>query len=190
MKNIVLASGNAGKIAEFKAILKNYNILAPKDLGIKFEADETGTSFYENAYIKAKALYELCDLPTLADDSGLCVDALGGAPGIYSARYSGGTDSDNNAKLLREMENASDRTAYFESCIVYYDGEHTVAANGRTYGKIAQKESGSGGFGYDPLFVSDDLGKTFGEASEAEKNSVSHRARALAALAEQLTDLL
>ncbi|MDE6402031.1 MAG: RdgB/HAM1 family non-canonical purine NTP pyrophosphatase [Clostridiales bacterium] len=186
MKEIVLASGNAGKLAEFRAILNDFKVLSPKDLNIEFDVDETGKTFYDNAFIKARALYEICKLPTIADDSGLCVNALNGAPGVFSARYSGGTDKDNNKKLLREMDGAADRKAYFESCIVYYDGMQTIAATGRTYGVIAQAESGEGGFGYDPLFVSDDLGKTFGEASEAEKNGVSHRARALAGLAEKL----
>lgn len=186
MKKIVLASGNIGKLNEFRAMLNNFEVLSPKQLNVEFDVDETGETFYENALIKARALYEHCKLPTIADDSGLCVAALNGAPGVYSARYSGGTDKDNNAKLLRELLGQKDRSAYFESCIVYFDGEKTIAATGRTYGKIAQAESGAGGFGYDPLFISDDLGKTFGEASEAEKNAVSHRSRALAELVEKL----
>lgn len=186
MKKIVLASGNIGKLNEFRAMLNNFEVLSPKQLNVEFDVDETGETFYDNALIKARALYELCKLPTIADDSGLCVAALNGAPGVYSARYSGGTDKDNNAKLLRELLGQKDRSAYFESCIVYFDGEKTIAATGRTYGHIAQAESGAGGFGYDPLFISDDLGKTFGEASEAEKNAVSHRSRALAELVEKL----
>lgn len=188
MKQIVLASGNKGKIAEFRAILKNFKVLSPKDLNLNFDVDETGNTFYENALIKAKALYEVCKLPTIADDSGLCVDALAGAPGVFSARYSGGTDADNNQKLLRALDGVANRTAYFESCIVYYDGIKSIAATGRTFGRIAMEAHGEGGFGYDPLFMSDDLGKTFGEASETEKNGVSHRARALAELAEKLRD--
>lgn len=188
MKQIVLASGNKGKIAEFRAILKNFKVLSPKDLNLNFDVDETGNTFYENALIKAKALYEVCKLPTIADDSGLCVDALDGAPGVFSARYSGGTDADNNQKLLRALDGIANRTAYFESCIVYYDGIKSIAATGRTFGRIAMEAHGEGGFGYDPLFMSDDLGKTFGEASETEKNGVSHRAHALAELAEKLRD--
>ncbi len=186
MKEIVLASGNAGKLAEFRAILKDYNVLSPKDLGIDFDVEETGETFYDNALIKAKALYELCGKPTVADDSGLCVDALGGAPGVYSARYSGGGDVENNKKLLSELSGKSDRRAHFESCIVYYDGNTAIEGTGRTFGTIAFEPDGDGGFGYDPLFISADLGKTFGRASEEEKNSVSHRARALSALAEKL----
>ena len=125
-------------------------------------------------------------MPTIADDSGLCVDALGGAPGVFSARYSGGTDADNNAKLLRELSGKTDRSAHFACCIVYYDGVRVIDGQGATYGKITERADGVGGFGYDPIFLSDDLGKTFGAATESEKNSVSHRARALAALVDKL----
>lgn len=186
MNKIVVASGNAGKIKEFRAILKDYEILSVKDLGISFDVEETGETFYDNALIKARALYDICGMPTVADDSGLCVEALDGAPGVYSARYSGGGDAENNKKLLAALADKTNRRAYFESCIVYYDGKNTVSATGRTYGVIATAAKGDGGFGYDPLFVSDDLGKTFGLASEQEKNGVSHRARALAALCEKL----
>lgn len=181
----MLASGNVGKITEFREIL-GCTVLAPKDLGIEFEAEETGETFYENALIKARALYELCGKPTLADDSGLCVDALGGAPGVYSARYSGQGDNANNVKLLAALDGKADRRAHFACCIVYYDGKTAIEATGETYGQIAFEERGSCGFGYDPLFISDDLGITFGEASEEQKNKVSHRARALAELKKKL----
>lgn len=186
MKEIVLASNNAGKLAEFRAILTDYTVLSPRELGLDFDVEETGETFYDNALIKARALYELVGKPTVADDSGLCVDALDGAPGVYSARYSGGGDDANNAKLLNALEGKENRRAYFESCIVYYDGAAAIDGVGRTFGTIAPAPDGDGGFGYDPLFISDDLGKTFGRASEDEKNSVSHRARALAALVEKL----
>lgn len=186
MRDIVLASGNAGKISEFRAMLKDYRVLTPKELGVAFDVEETGSTFYDNALIKARALYELCGLPAIADDSGLCVDALGGAPGVYSARYSGGNDEDNIAKLLRELGGKKERTAYFECCIVYYDGKDIVNATGRAYGHITDGTMGNGGFGYDPIFLSDDLGKTFGQATDAEKNAVSHRSRALRALADRL----
>ncbi len=186
MKEIVLASGNKGKLAEFRAMLDGYNVLSPHELNIEFDVEETGSTFYDNALIKARALFELSGLPALADDSGLCVDALGGAPGVFSARYSGGSDKDNNNKLLSELKGKTNRSAHFESCIVYYDGKEIISAVGKTYGVIADSECGCGGFGYDPLFISDDLGKTFGEATETEKNLVSHRARALAALKDEL----
>lgn len=188
MKEIVLASGNKGKIAEFNAMLAPVTVVSPEDLGLDFDVEETGETFFDNALIKARALYELCGKPTVADDSGLCVDALGGAPGVYSARYSGGSDADNVAKLLKALDGESNRKAHFTSCIVYYDGERTVEAYGHTYGEIALVPEGSNGFGYDPVFVSDDLGISFGVADEAEKNAVSHRARALAELKRKLAE--
>ncbi|MCH5162827.1 MAG: RdgB/HAM1 family non-canonical purine NTP pyrophosphatase [Clostridiales bacterium] len=186
MKEIVLASGNAGKIAEFREMLKGYTVLTPKELGIEFDVEETGETFYDNALIKARALFELCGKPTVADDSGLCVDALGGAPGVFSARYSGAGDDANNKKLLAALDGKQDRRAHFTCCIVHFDGKNIIEAVGNTYGKIAFEKAGDGGFGYDPLFISDDLGKTFGQASEEEKNAVSHRARALAELRRKL----
>lgn len=188
MKTIVVASGNAGKLAEIRAILTGYEVLSPKELNIEFDVEETGETFYDNALLKAKALYELCKIPTLADDSGLCVDALGGAPGVYSARYSGGNDSDNIDKLFRELDGKADRRAHFTCCIVYYDGKKILDAVGETFGHITTERAGTGGFGYDPVFYSDDLDKTFGEASEDEKNSVSHRARALSGMVKKLTE--
>lgn len=179
MKQIVIASCNAGKLAEFRAMLRGYTVLSPKDLNIEFDVEETGETFYDNALLKARALYDICKLPTLADDSGLCVDALDGAPGVYSARYSGGSDSDNINKLLRELDGKPSRKAHFTCCIVYYDGTKALKSVGETHGYITEKISGNGGFGYDPVFYSDDLKKTFGEATEQEKNGVSHRARAL-----------
>lgn len=182
-----MASNNKGKIKEFKAILYPLDIVTPVDLGLHFDVEETGADFFDNALIKARALYELCGEPTLADDSGLCVDALGGAPGVYSARYSGRGDKENIAKLLGELHGVTDRRAHFTSCIVYYDGKTVISALGETYGKIALAPIADGGFGYDPIFISDDLnGKSFGEATEEEKNSVSHRFRALQALRDKL----
>ena len=189
MKRIVLASNNPGKIREISEMLDGYEIVCPRELGIDFTVEETGSTFYENALIKAKALYELCHCPTIADDSGLCVDALDGAPGVYSARYSGGDDKDNNKKLLSELQGVTNRAAHFCSCIVYYDGKTVVEGTGNTYGTIGFSEDGDGGFGYDPLFISDDLHKSFGVATAEEKNSVSHRYRALKALREKLADI-
>lgn len=186
MKKLVFASGNAGKLAEVRAVLADYNIVSPKELGIDIEVEETGASFYENALIKARALYQACGVPTLADDSGLCVNALGGAPGVYSARYSGGGDDANIQKLLDELKDEKDRSAYFVCAMVYYDGKNIISAEGKTFGSIAQEPNGDGGFGYDPIFVSDDLGKTFSAATAQEKNRVSHRARALAELCRKL----
>lgn len=185
-QQLVLATGNLGKLREFRAMLPSFEILSPKDLRMDFDVEETGSTFYENALIKAKALFELCGKPAVADDSGLCVKALGGAPGVFSARYSGGNDRDNMIKLLEALSGKTDRTAYFESCIVYYDGKRAVESTGRTFGRITDEIIGDGGFGYDPIFLSDDLSKTFGQATEAEKNGVSHRYRALVGLREKL----
>ncbi len=189
-KRLVVASGNRGKLREIAELLPDYEVIGYKDLGLDFEIVEDGTSFYENALIKAKAVYDVIKLPTLSDDSGLCVDALCGAPGIYSARYSAdGTDERNNELLLKNMKGITDRSARFTCCAVYYDGVHTLSAVGVTEGYILEEEKGSGGFGYDPLFFSRDLGKCFGECAAEEKNSVSHRARALKSIKEKINNL-
>ena len=150
--------------------------------------EETGVTFEENALIKARAACSALGLPVLADDSGICVEALEGAPGVYSARYCGwhADDKSNRALLLKNMEGKDNRTAYFCSSIalVFPDGTE-LTAEGRTYGKLLTAECGDGGFGYDPIFFSDDLQKSFGVATAEEKNSVSHRYRALCALREK-----
>ena len=186
MITLVAATNNPHKIIEFREILgKNFDVKSLKDLGLKVEVEEDADSFYGNAYKKAKAVSDASGLAALADDSGLIVDALGGAPGVYSARYAGtdGDDEANRKKLLKEMAGVTDfgkRTARFHSSvvIVYPDGT-SIAGAGDTEGKILFEEKGAGGFGYDCLFYSDDLGKSFGEATPEEKNSVSHRSRAL-----------
>lgn len=187
-KVIVAASGNAGKIREISEILNDYRVISCKELGFTDDIEETGKTFYDNALIKAETVAKALNMPALADDSGLCVTALSGAPGVYSARYSGtGTDEGNIDKLLKETENVSDRSAKFVSAVVvYYPDGKIVSAQGETFGEILRARSGNGGFGYDPVFYSYDLKKSFGEASAEEKNSVSHRARALAELRKKL----
>lgn len=184
---IVAATGNAHKLKEIRAILGDWKILSATEAGFFDEIEETGETFAENALIKAKAVCEATGLPALADDSGLCVVVLNGAPGVHSSRYSGGGDRENRRLLLQNLENETDRRAYFASAValVFPNGE-TVTAEGRTYGSILTEERGENGFGYDSLFFSDDLGKSFGEADEEEKNRVSHRGRALAALEVKL----
>lgn len=193
----VLASHNAHKLAEIRAILADEfdKVLSLKDVGIEVDIDETGTTFEQNAYIKAKAIADL--LPgyaVVADDSGLCVPCLGGAPGVYSARYAGEVCDDhaNNRLLLhnlheREKTLPLDRNAYFVSAVVllFPDGRY-ISGEGRVDGTILDEYRGKGGFGYDPLFLCTELNKTFAEATASEKNSVSHRARALAALKRKL----
>ena len=193
MKKIVLASNNIHKIKEFMEILENVEILTLSDIGYLEEIEETGETFLENALIKASAISNYLksknlDYDVLADDSGNCCTALDGAPGIYSARYAGshGNSKANRDKLINDLK-GKDKTTYFTCTIVLYhiDGTYEYR-EGRTYGKIIDEELGDTSFGYDCIFLSDDLGKTFGQASSEEKNSVSHRARAL----EQIKELI
>ncbi len=179
-KTLVLASSNKGKIREIAEMFPELNVVGYKDLGFDEEIEETGETFYENAFIKAKTVSEKIGFPALSDDSGLCVDALGGAPGIFSARYSGFGDEANIDLLLKNMQNVTERGAHFHCSAVYYDKGNVIFAEGNVYGKILTEREGKGGFGYDPVFYCDELGKSFGTASEKEKNSVSHRARAMA----------
>lgn len=187
MNKIVVASGNKGKLREIAEIFKGYEIVSMQAAGFSGDIEENGSTFEENALIKARAVCKALGAAALADDSGLCVAALGGAPGVYSARYSGGDDADNRALLLKNLSGAADRRAHFACAValVFPDGRE-VTAEGRTEGEILPSERGTGGFGYDSLFYSYDLKKSFGEASDEEKNSVSHRARALAALDAKL----
>lgn len=189
MKKFVLASNNKGKLNEIRAIFKGkYEVMSLSDCNVSVDPEETGKTFEENAIIKAKAVFDCVHMPVISDDSGLVVYSLGGEPGIYSARYAGDEHSDaaNNAKLLKNLEGNPDRAAAFVCCAVYYDGENIVSAEGRVEGKILFAPEGEGGFGYDPLFYSSELKKSFGTASFDEKNSVSHRARAFKLLSEKI----
>ena len=193
MQTILLASNNRKKIAELSAILASFGIeiKAQRDYGIE-DVPETGLTFVENALIKARHAARQSGLPAIADDSGLCVPALGGAPGIYSARYSGEGDAGNNRKLLAALENVQDRRAYYVCLIVYLrhaDDPLPIIAQGLWHGTIALEARGDGGFGYDPLFVPAGDNRTAAEYNAAEKNSISHRARALAAFTELYLDL-
>ncbi|MBR4720612.1 MAG: RdgB/HAM1 family non-canonical purine NTP pyrophosphatase [Clostridia bacterium] len=191
---IVAATNNSGKAREFAEILKDtgISVLTMKDAGISIEIAETGKNFAENAMIKAKAVSELCDLPVLADDSGLCVNCLDGAPGLYSARFAGenATDKELRAKLLSEMQGMTDRSAFFISSVVLlYKNGKAITAEGKVLGHILTEEKGTGGFGYDALFYCDEIGKTFAEATPLEKDAVSHRGRALKALCEKIKEV-
>ncbi len=181
-RRLVVATGNAHKLQEIAEIFTDFEVVSQKQMGFDGEVEETGATFLENALIKATAAANALGLPALADDSGLCVDALGGAPGVYSARYAGGHGSDkaNRDLLLKNMQGIVDRRAHFTSALalVYPDGR-TLTAEGYAYGKILYAEEGEGGFGYDCLFESEDLHKSFGLATAEEKNSVSHRFRSL-----------
>lgn len=188
----VLASSNAGKIKEFKEEFKNDEILSLKDVGFDEEIEETGKTFYENAKIKALAVHNFLkkqgkEYAVVADDSGLCVNALGGEPGVYSARYGGDHNKDASIKkLLQNLEGKADRSAYYECCLVQINPDGSeLSAVGRVDGHILKEERGTAGFMYDALFYVDELGKTYGQATMEEKNSTSHRGRAIQALKEK-----
>lgn len=186
---LAIATNNQHKLQEIRAILGDSfeELLSLKDLGIDVDVEETGMTLEENALIKARAILALSGIATLADDTGLMVDALNGAPGVYSARYAGEehNDAKNRALLLKNLDGVKDRSAHFATVIAlcYPDGK-TLTASGRVNGEILLSERGTEGFGYDSLFFSTELGKTFAEATQAEKNSVSHRGRALRAMLE------
>ncbi len=190
---LILASNNAHKLVEIRAILGSEfdEILSMKEAGIVHETVEDGSTFLENAEKKAREIMEISGCCALADDSGLCVEALGGAPGIYSARYAGehGDDKANNRKLLRELEGVEDRRAHFACAMVLVrpDGS-VVRAEGRMDGVIAFEESGENGFGYDPLFYLPERGCTNAQLTPEEKNAISHRANALHALVKKLRE--
>ena len=188
---LIIASNNAHKIYEIKKILgsKFSQILSMKEAGIVHETVEDGNTFMENAYKKAKDIAEISGFAALADDSGICADALDGRPGIYSARFSGehGNDEDNNRLLLEMLEDKTDKRAHYTCAmaLVYPDGE-SVTAEGYMYGEITHNPRGEAGFGYDPLFIPTGETRTVAEMTEEEKNAISHRANALKELIEKL----
>ena len=187
---IVLASNNKNKLREIREILDplGFEVLSQSEAGADIEAEENGKTFAENAYIKAKAAYDLTGLPVIADDSGLEVDALNGAPGIYSARYA--PEGQRKARILEELKDVPDekRGASFTCCICYINSEGTAHYfTGQCFGKIGYECRGTNGFGYDPIFMYGE--KSFAEISPEEKNSISHRARALIQLKEYFNKL-
>lgn len=182
---VVLASQNKKKMVEMRAILSRMGVevISQAEVGLDLEPEETGTTFAENARIKAKAVMEASGLPAIADDSGLMVDALGGEPGVYSARY-GGEGLDDTGRwqlLLKNMAGQTNRACKFVSviCCAFPDGTELMA-RGECPGVLAQGPSGDGGFGYDPVFYLPQLGKTMAQLTPEEKNQISHRAQALA----------
>ncbi len=191
LKQIVAATNNPGKLAEFRAILAplGIDVISMKEAGIHSEPEETGTTFEENARIKAQAASQAAGMPALADDSGLCVDALDGAPGIHTARFGGAiSQAEKNALLLSRMTGIpkEKRTARFVSavCLAEPSGRCTEAM-GVCEGFLLTEPDGTGGFGYDPIFA-DLQGRSFGTLPAAEKNRISHRARALTVLADKV----
>ena len=193
---LVLASGNAGKLVELREILDGSITLRPQsDFGVT-DADETGLTFIENALLKARHAARATGLPSLADDSGLCVDALDGAPGLYSARYAGvhGDSRGNNEKLLRELARVPDdaRSARFHCVLAllrHADDPQPIVVEGRWDGRILPAPRGTRGFGYDPVFLDPEHGCSAAELDPAIKHAISHRGRALAALKQRLIEL-
>lgn len=192
MRSIVLASGNQGKLAELSAMLEplGVNVKAQSEFNVS-DADETGLSFIENAILKARHAASATGMAALADDSGIAVPALGGAPGIYSARYAGehGNDGGNIELLLKNMTDITDRRAFFYCAIAYVthaDDPTPLIATGAWHGEILTARQGEGGFGYDPIFFDPELGKSAAELNRDEKAARSHRGQALRALVAQL----
>ncbi|MEQ4627069.1 XTP/dITP diphosphatase [Providencia manganoxydans] len=194
MQKVVLATGNPGKVNELADLLRDFgmDIIAQTSLGVE-SAEETGLTFIENAILKARHAAKQTGLPAIADDSGISVDALGGAPGIYSARYAGeeATDEQNLHKLLDAMKSVPDgqRQAQFNCVLVYLrhaEDPTPLVFHGRWHGVITHEPCGQGGFGYDPIFYVPELNCTSAELSKSEKQAVSHRGKALAMLLDAL----
>ena len=190
---MVLASKNAHKLVEMKDILSQLgvDVVLESDVGVDVDVEETGATFEENAYLKAHAVCEASGLPAIADDSGLCVDALNGAPGVYSARY-GGPELDEAGRyrlLLENLRGQLDRRGKFVSaiCCCFPNGDR-VEARGECPGTLAYAPRGEDGFGYDPIFFVPEQKKTFAQLTAEEKNAISHRGKALAAFAEKLRE--
>ena len=196
MQKVVLATGNPGKVRELADLLAAFglDIVAQTELGVE-SAEETGLTFIENAILKARHAAAITGLPAIADDSGLAVDALGGAPGIYSARYAGpdASDQQNLEKLLQALETVPDgeRKAQFHCVLVYLrhaEDPTPLVFHGSWQGEITRRVAGEGGFGYDPIFYVPELGKTAAELSKDEKRAVSHRGKALAQLLDAMSN--
>ena len=193
---IVLASKNPHKLVEINEITRKFGfeLVLQSELGVDLDVEENGTTFEENSLIKAKAVMEATGLPALADDSGICVDALGGAPGVYSARYGGDESLDDWGRLqllLKNMEDVPDgeRQAKFVCVITMVTPEgQTIQARGEIHGELLREARGENGFGYDPIFYYPPMGVTTAEMSPEEKNQVSHRANALKAFYEKLKE--
>ncbi|MFC2133344.1 RdgB/HAM1 family non-canonical purine NTP pyrophosphatase [Bacteroidota bacterium] len=182
MKQLIFASGNKGKVKEVKNIFADtvFEIRSLYELGDVPEIHETEDTFEGNALLKAKTIYDIYKIPTIADDSGLSVEQLNGAPGVISARYAGEncTYDDNNHKLIKELKSFPEpHTAKFVSCAVYYDGKDHITVIGEFTGRIIGEFRGTNGFGYDPIFIPDGFEKTLAEMTLDEKNEISHRAR-------------
>ena len=182
-KKVVVATNNKGKLEEIKQILSNkYELLSLEEINYNIEVEEDADTFEENSLKKAKEIYKITGIPCIADDSGLCIDAFNGWPGVYSARFLGenATQEERNNAILERMKNLekNERTARFVCVITYYDGENIIVGKGETVGIITNEPRGNDGFGFDPLFEIEN-GKTYAELGKEEKNKISHRKKAL-----------
>ncbi len=192
LDKILVATGNQGKLKEIREILEGIEIIGMRDVGIDIEVEENGETFQENAYIKASEIAKLTGMPVLADDSGLCVDILDGAPGVFSARFAGedATDDENTDKLLSLLKDIPEekRRARFvcAMCLCFPDGSKIESFAAGSEGIIINEKRGENGFGYDPVFFALDLNKTYAEMTMEEKNQISHRKAALVALSQKL----
>ena len=186
---IIAATKNKNKLREFGEILKDFEIISQEEAGIDIDVEETGTTFEENSRLKAEAIFKATGIAAIADDSGLCVDALGGEPGVYSARYGGeGLDDEGRVELLlKNMKDVPDekRAARFVCAITLVGNEGVITARGECEGKIDYEPKGENGFGYDPVFYVEQFGKTTAEISAEEKNAISHRGKALKLFAKK-----
>ncbi len=188
---IIFATQNKGKAKEVKAIFANspFKIISLYGLGNEIEIEETGSTFQENSFIKAKAIFDIYKEPVIADDSGLEIEQLDGRPGVYSARYAGEncTFDDNNLKVIEELKKFPEpHRAKFISYAVFYDGKNRIETIGELHGQIIKEPRGTNGFGYDPIFIPDGFDSTLAELSLEEKNKISHRAKSFQKLKEAL----
>lgn len=189
MKELVIASNNQGKILEIKAMIEDIELLSLQDIGFTDEIPEPYFTFEENAMAKASAIHAYSGKNVFADDSGICVNALGGAPGVISANYSGTRDDEANLqKVLLELKDKDDRSAYYKAVICLIWEEETYFFEGICEGKIIDEKRGTGGFGYDPIFIPDGYNETFAELPLSVKNKISHRGKAINKMVEFLND--
>lgn len=191
MKKVVVATNNPGKLREIKEILKDYELLSLRDIGCKINVEEDEETFEGNSKKKAKEIAEATKMPCIADDSGLCIEAFNGWPGVHTARFLGenSTPKQRNEAILEKMKNlkGKERKAKVVCVITYYENGQFIVAKGEIEGKIAEEPRGENGFGFDPIFELEN-GKTYAQLSEIEKNSISHRKRTLENLQKQLTN--
>lgn len=181
---ILLATNNKGKIKEIKEILNEYEIVSLKDINLDIDVLEDGETYYDNAYKKAKEIFKITNIPTIADDSGLCIKSLNNFPGVLTHRWMDGTDNDRNNGLIKKVK-GKNRECSFICCLVFYDGKKTISVEESLKGKISDTPRGDNGFGFDPIFELEN-GKTLAELSNNEKNKISARKKSIESLKEKL----